>query len=254
MPRALLLLFGLLSGCTCGSTVVPPPVAPAARPVEGPGGSFELAGVRYLEHLTGGARPDERVPMIIALHGMGADPDDMLELFQAYPHRARLVLPFGHPRGGKFAWFEGLGRDAPAAEVTRETQRLADFIAALLVARPTVGKPVITGFSQGGMLSFALAVTHPDAISAAVPISGMLPPSLYPLAQSERSIARPPVIAFHGGADLAVPTASARASVALLQSAGYAAELREYAGVAHHTTPAEIVELFERLAAAAPER
>src|SRR5438477_11686369 len=57
---------------------------PSARPVAPPppageaGTTFrgEIAGVRYLEHMTGGARPGERVPMLVALHPMGGDPAD----------------------------------------------------------------------------------------------------------------------------------------------------------------------------------
>ena len=42
------------------------------------------------------------------------------------------------------------------------------------------GKVVVTGFSQGGMLSYALALHHPELIEYALPISGMLPEVLWP--------------------------------------------------------------------------
>ena len=127
---------------------------------------------------------------------------------------------------------------------------IAAALAALVAARPTVGKPLVTGFSQGGIMTFALAVTHPEALAAAFPIGGLLPPSLYPsaaLSSRPRPAKLPPVAAFHGASDLAVPTRGARASIAELRRAGYPAELREYAGVEHDISDEEEGEILERI-------
>ncbi len=228
------------------------PPTPAREPASTTGG--EIAGVRYLEHMTGGARPDERVPMIVALHPMGGDPADFLPLLLRYHRRARLILPYGHPSGGMYVWYD-FGRDDVAGTlVTQEADRLAAALAAQVAALPTVGKPLVTGFSQGGIMAFALALTHPDALAAAFPISGLLPPPLYPsaaLSSEPRPATLPPVVAFHGDSDLAVPTAGARASIAELRSAGYTAELREYAGVEHDISNREMGEILERIGRAA---
>lgn len=229
----------------------------APRPPAGAPGSTtrgEIAGVRYLEHMTGGARPDERVPMIVALHPMGGDPADLLQMLRRYQRRARLILPYGHPSGGMYIWYDSVRDDVAASVVTQEADRIAAAMAALVAARPTAGKPLVTGFSQGGIMTFALAVTHPEALSAAFPISGLLPPSLYPsaaLSSGPRATTLPPVTAFHGASDLAVPTQGARASIAELRSAGFAAELREYVGVAHDTSDEEMGEILERIGRAA---
>ncbi len=210
----------------------------------------EIAGMRYLEHMTGGARPDERVPMIVALHPMGGDPANLLPLLRNYRRRARIILPYGHPSGGMYIWYDSVRADVAAPIVAPEADRLAATLAALVTARPTVGKPLVTGFSQGGIMTFALAVTHPDVLAAAFPISGMLPPSLYPSAAHSPELL-PPVTAFHGATDLAVPTEGARASIAELRRAGYTAELREYAGIAHDISEEEMVEILERIGRAA---
>ncbi|MFO0758741.1 MAG: dienelactone hydrolase family protein [Byssovorax sp.] len=210
--------------------------------------------MRYLEHLTGGARPDERVPMIVALHPMGGDPADFLQLLLRYRRRARLILPYGHPSGGMYIWYDSVRDDVAASIVTQETDRIAAALASLLAARPTLGKPIITGFSQGGIMTFALAVTHPETLAAAFPISGLLPPSLYPsaaLGSTPRPATLPPVVAFHGAADLAVPTRGARDSIAELQHAGYAAELHEYARVEHDISDQEMGEILEWIGRAA---
>ena len=231
--------------------------AVAPRPAAGGAGSTtrgEIAGVRYLEHMTGGARPDERVPMIVGLHPMGGDPADFLHVLRRYRRRARLILPYGHPSGGMYVWYNSVRDDVAAPVVTGETDRIAAALVALVAARPTVGKPLVTGFSQGGIMTFALAVTHPDALAGAFPIGGLLPPSLYPsaaLSSQPRPATLPPVMAFHGASDLAVPTEGARASIAELRSAGYTAELREYVGVEHDISDEEEGEILERIGRAA---
>jgi phospholipase/carboxylesterase len=239
-----------------------PSEAPSAAPVvpapsaAAPGSTTqgEVAGVRYLEHMTGGARPDERVPLIVALHPMDGDPADFLPLLRGYRRRARLILPYGHPSGGMYFWYDSVEENVDAALVTREADRIAAALAALVAARPTIGKPLVTGFSQGGMMAFALAVTHPEALAAAFPISGLLPPSLYPsaaLSSGSHSATLPPVTAFHGASDLAVPTRGARASIAELQRAGYSAELHEYAGLEHDISAQEMREILEQIGRAA---
>ncbi len=268
----LLLSIGviLLVGAGCSepaqpagvAAVRPSPATPSAGPITPPPSAVapgsttrgEIADVHYLEHMTGGARPDERVPMIVALHPMGGDPVDLLPLLRRYRHRARLILPYGHLSGGMYIWYDSVSDDVDAPLVTREADRIAAVLAALEAARPTVGKPLVTGFSQGGILTFALAVTHPEALAAAFPISGLLPPSLYPsaaLSSVPRPATLPPVTAFHGASDLAVPTAGARASIAELRRAGYTAELREYVGVEHETSDEEVSEILERIGQAA---
>jgi phospholipase/carboxylesterase len=213
----------------------------------------EIAGVPYLEHMTGGARPEERVPMIVGLHPMDGDPADFLPLLRRYRRRARLILPYGHASGGMYFWFDSVS-DVAAPVVTREADRIATALAALVAARPTTGKPLVTGFSQGGMMTFALAITHPEALAAAFPIAGVLPPSLYPsaaLSSVPRPATLPPIAAFHGASDLAVPTQGARASIAELRQVGYTAELHEYAGLEHDISAQELREVLERIGRAA---
>ncbi len=198
--------------------------------------------------MAGGARADERVPMIVAMHGMGGEPAGMLPIFRNYARRARIILPFGHPSGGMYQWFVSPRDDVDAETIVRETDRVAGAIVALVASRPTIGRPLVTGFSQGGMVTFALAVTHPELIAAAFPIGGSLPIALFSRSQST---ALPPITAFHGTLDLAVPTQNARDSIIELKRAGFAAELIEYPGLAHDISDSEDADILERIARAA---
>ena len=44
-----------------------------------------------------------------------------------------------------------------------------------MYTRPTEGRALVAGFSQGGMLTFGLALHHPDLFDGAYPIAGWFP-------------------------------------------------------------------------------
>jgi phospholipase/carboxylesterase len=135
--------------------------------------------------------------------------------------------------------------------MTREIAQAADRVAALATSlartKPTKGKPVITGFSQGGFLSFAVALRHPDAVAAAYPISGAVPPNLLPTEHVAKG-SHPPIVALHGDADRLVPIAPARTAIRRLQELGFDAELLEYPGVGHTVTSSMSREVASRIA------
>ena len=151
--------------------------------------------------------------------------------------RARLILPYGlEPYGEGFSWFSDWKDEAELADGTRHAaDRLAAMIDELARRRPTTGRAVITGFSQGGILSFTLAVLHPESVGAAFPVSGLLATPLWPIAWPPGR-EKPLVRAFHGTDDNRVPIAGARATVRRLKDVGLDAELAEYPGVTHTTT------------------
>jgi phospholipase/carboxylesterase len=220
----------------------------------------EAAGVHYLEIAAGGGRADQRLPMVVVIHGLGDKPESYVSFLPKLRVAARVILPRGlEAYGGGWSWF-AFRRDATPEElaggIRSAADRLATALAEIAARRPTSGRPIVTGFSQGGMLSFALAVHHPVAIAAAYPMSGMLPAPLRP---SERVPNAPPVIAFHGDADQLVPIGPAEETVAALKEHGWSAELRVARGVAHTVPPetrASVKELIEsaasREAGAAP--
>lgn len=244
---ALLALSLLFSACqreapSPASTPTPTPTttAPAAPlPVAAaPAGSLEAAGVRYVERITGGAAPDDALPLVIGIHGYGDRPESYAGLFAAFPGRARFIFPYGEPHGEGFSWFAVSPRfnpDAVAAGTERAAHRLAGMIAALTAARPTVGRPIVTGFSQGGMLSYALVILHPESVGEAFPVGGLLAPPHWPSTWAVGK-AQARIEAFHGDADPVVPIAVDRQTSTRLRAVGFTAELHEYPGVVHTIT------------------
>jgi len=56
---------------------------------------------------------------------------------------------------------------------------VAEFICQITQCRPTEGKPVVVGSSQGGMMSYLLATRSAGDIRGAVLAAGWLPQSLW---------------------------------------------------------------------------
>lgn len=267
---ALSLCLGLL-GCDKRAPAAQPqsqpsaasetPVASAASPAEKPAavaaeaGPPTAAGLRYHEVIVGDANPSDPLPMVIAIHGLGDRPDNFVHVFSGWGGRARLILPEGidPTEDGGYSWFPTRARsqdvDTLAAEISGSAKKIADAISQLQRDRPTVGKPVVTGFSQGGMLTFALAIEHPDVVGNAVAVGGWLPPPLWPKSKDDRKY--PPLVALHGTADVAVryqPTADA---VDHLKGLGFDVTLLSYEGVGHAIPPPVRRDLFDRLTDAA---
>lgn len=211
----------------------PPVVAPAEAPANAP--AAPTSRVRYIERMTGGAKTSDAVPMIVAIHGLGDRPESFGGIFDGFSARARLILPYGLTSyGDGFSWFP-ISRMDPKllADGTKQAaDELASLLGELTKSRPVKGKPIVTGFSQGGMLSFTLAVLHADHVGEALPIAGLLAPPLYPSAWPMGRVA-PRVQAFHGDADDRVPIDGARETVQQLTKNGFTATLVEYPGVRH---------------------
>jgi phospholipase/carboxylesterase len=198
-----------------------------------PPASETASAFAYVEVTTGGADKNAPLPLVIALHGLGDRPEHFVALFDGFRVPARVVAPHSATSyGDGYSWFPfRVGDpDASAPGIAAAADALAPFIEAVARERPTLGRPIVTGFSQGGALSYALAVRHPEAVAAAFPAGGWISASLVP---PRKPASAPPILAVHGTADPLVPIERARASAARLAAVGFSIDLREFEGVGH---------------------
>lgn len=259
--RALILLVALVA---CDSRSTPAVVATstttsasaetasATPPTPPPPPEGEAAGIHFRVHHTAGADPDATLPLIVAIHGLGDRPE-RFALLDGFPAPARVIYPRGlAPHHGGYSWFAIEPRRATESgeETVRGVAEAADALAAMIAELtkrfPTRGKPIVTGFSQGGMLSFALAVRHPSALAAAVPLAGYLPEALVPATAPPGT---PPIVALHGEDDPLIAIGAAQGTVATLRERGFSAELVAYPEVPHSVSAAMLRELYRRLLA-----
>jgi phospholipase/carboxylesterase len=217
-----------LALCVCGAVL-----CTERTPVEG---KEPPSGLAHVERVTGGADAAAKLPLVVAIHGLGDTPEAFMSLYDGFEGKARIVAPrapdaYG-PGGSWYPFREANARKLPV--IRARADLLARFIGELRDKRPSAGRTIVTGFSQGGVMSFALAAYHPELLAAALPIAGMFDPSM----PEPVAIKSPlPVIAFHGRADDLVTHAEGERAVERLRKAGRKVTLNSYDGVGHSIPP-----------------
>lgn len=207
-------------------------VAPGVRVREG--AAHDLS---YIEVVLGDADFDDPLPLVVLLHGRGDRPRVPGGPFGRVSIPMRLIMPRGPLRlGAGFAWVlpsVTQGRhDLLAAALRRRTHHLAALIATLSKTLPTLGRPVVAGFSQGALLAFSLALHRPDVVGQALPLVGWVPPELMP-ALPIAPDRRVPIRALHGTEDAVIPVGPTREVVERLRALEWDVEFLEFEAVGH---------------------
>ncbi len=181
-----------------------------------------LRGVNFLEVVIGTDEVDSELPLVVAIHGYGdvPRPPDAMWRHRARPYR--MVLPQGPtPSGNGYVWSTTRVSDgnpeALAADLQAAVAALAQFLPVLRAARPTRGSIIVTGFSQGGHVTLALAVIRPDLVGIAMPLAAWIPPSLEPGQANGTLLIR----ALHPQDDERIPSAPSIALYQRLQRDGW---------------------------------
>lgn len=185
-------------------------------------------------------------PIVILMHGRGADLTDLVPLGPAFPDHAALVFPRApHPGapwgyGPGRAWYRYEGGDRPEEESFRISQEALDELLhglpGLLGFEP--GPVVPGGFSQGGTMAIGYALRNPGAVPAVLNFSGFVPS--HPDVQiGPAAVADTAFWWGHGTRDPAVPFDLARRGRAALVSAGADLVARDYP-MGHGILPQEL--------------
>jgi len=170
-----------------------PPLAP---------GGGTMAGFEYEEFATGGASLNERLPIVVFFHSLATRPSAFVKHLDDLSAKVRVILPKGRETYGSGpAWWTLRSRtqdqESLAQMMDFESDAMANFIEEANYCLGGVGKPLISGFSQGGMMAYAVAAKAPGLVRAAVPVNGWLPVDLWP-------DMLPPTYAIHGEKDTTV--------------------------------------------------
>lgn len=197
--------------------------------------------------------------LVILLHGWASEPEAMRPLAEVLRERfpqAALLAPRGpHPadagrRGRQWYSIEGLGEHAVwAARVDGMVRELQPWVRAQqqrLGCTPQA--TALAGFSQGGILSLALAL-HDDGIAGRVlSFGGCLvgPPAAAPRHTT--------IHLFHGGDDRTIPAERSRVALEQLGALNADATLDIAEGIGHQLHPALVDCALHRLTSYIPQR
>ena len=151
---------------------------------------------------TGADEPEH--PLVVLLHGRGADERSILGLAEHLPQRlsyAAVRAPLGE--GGGYAWFDNRGIGRPVEESLAET--VAWFRDWLDDVAPAGRKVVLVGFSGGAALAGGVLLTAPTRLEGAAVLYGTLPFEGAGMDVSPGRLAGRHVFVAQGDADHVIP-------------------------------------------------
>jgi phospholipase/carboxylesterase len=156
-----------------------------------------------------GANADgERPPLLVLMHGVGANERQMARLAPAFDPRLVVVsvrspLVLGPNAFGWFrVTFTAQGPVIVAEEAEAGWKLLARFIDEAVAAYGADPERVfLAGFSQGGIMALATLLTAPEKVAGAAAMSGRLLPEVLPHAAPADALRAKPALIVHGEAD-----------------------------------------------------
>ncbi|MBU7582663.1 MAG: alpha/beta hydrolase [Nostoc sp. TH1S01] len=167
------------------------------------------------------------VGLIVALHGWGANADDVASLLPYFQlpnyHFVFPNAPYPHPYSavGK-AWYE-LRNENMYQGLAESRQLLTEFLQSLESSTGVpLSRTVLCGFSQGGAMTLEVGLKLP--LAGLTVMSGYLHPDAVPKEQKEI----PPTLVMHGTQDEVVPLQAAIRTRESLQSLGFTVDYREF--------------------------
>lgn len=186
----------------------------------------------------------EKNPLLLLLHGYGSNEEDLFsfatELQEEYfiiSARAPYDLMYG-----SYAWYainfdadENKFSDLEQAKTSRDI--IANFIDELIANYP-IDKDNVTliGFSQGSILSYAVALSHPEKVQRVVAMSGYLNLDIVDEDYLKNNFNNLKIFTSHGTVDQVIPIDWARKAKPILDNLGIPTTYKEYP-IGHGVSP-----------------
>lgn len=177
----------------------------------------------------------EKPPLLVLLHGRGADEND---LFGLAPHLdgrffvASPRAPYATPYGG-YAWFEleiEPHRVSVSAREFEESLRAVVGLTEELVSEHDLdaNRVYLCGFSQGAIIGLGAVLGQPERFAGLVAMSGRAMPEMLPSEPDTKKLEEFPVLVTHGLFDPVLPVDHGRATRDLLAELPVRLEYLEY--------------------------
>jgi phospholipase/carboxylesterase len=186
----------------------------------------------------------DKNPLILLLHGYGSNEADLFSFADELPDEYYIIsarAPYDL-QYGSYAWYsinfdadQNKFSDNDQARISRDT--IAGFIDELVANYPIDTNDVnLVGFSQGSILSYAVALSYPEKINKVVAMSGYLNLEIASEDYLKNNLSKLKIFASHGTVDQVIPIDWARKTPAILEKLGVAITYKEYP-VGHGVAP-----------------
>jgi phospholipase/carboxylesterase len=181
------------------------------------------------------AAEGKKSPLILLLHGVGANERDLFPLApELDPRLLALALRAPLTRGpNSYAWFTvaflPTGFKIAPEQLDASRQRVVEFIHAAVARYDADPERVyLLGFSQGAITSLTVALTEPEPLAGVIALSGRIPPEAEPWIVAPERTAGLPVFLAHGRRDSVIPYEWAERARPLLERQRVALEYHAY--------------------------
>lgn len=186
----------------------------------------------------------DKNPLLLLLHGYGSNEEDLFSFASELPE-GYYVISARAPHNmqyGSYAWY-AINFDANQNKFSDEVQAkesrdlIIRFIDELIATYPIDPKNIIlTGFSQGAILSYAVALSHPEKVQKVVALSGYISEPLFDENYKENDFSNLKIFASHGTVDQVIPVDWARKTKPFLDDLKVNSTYKEYP-IGHGVSP-----------------
>lgn len=186
----------------------------------------------------------ESNPLILLIHGYGSNEEDLFSFASELPDHYYIIsvqAPYQVPPYG-FAWY-AITFDADMNKFSDDNQAIASrdllvkFIDEMCAKYPINAADVnLVGFSQGAILSYAIAVTYPEKLNKVVALSGYFNEDILNVKTDLSAYNHLKIFGSHGTVDQVIPVDWARNISPKLDSLGINYQFKEYP-VGHGVAP-----------------
>lgn len=178
-----------------------------------------------LHYITRPSTLKENAPVLIMCHGYGSDENDLFSFASELPEELFIIslrAPFTMQPIGN-AWYainfdanQGKWSDDDQAKESRD--KIAGFIDYACNKYPVNPDNVtLLGFSQGTILSYAVALTYPEKVNNIIALSGYINPNIIPESPTKFDYSNLHFYCSHGSADQVIPVDWARKAPQFLE-------------------------------------
>ena len=186
----------------------------------------------------------EKNPLLLLLHGYGSNEDDLFSFASELPAEYYVIsvrAPYDLMYGS-YAWYainfdadENKFSDLNQARSSRDL--IANTIDELIAAYPIDAQNVtLIGFSQGTILSYAVALSFPQKVKRVVAISGYLNTEMAVENYAQNDFKNLSIFASHGTVDQVIPVDWARKAKPALEALNIETTYKEYP-IGHGVSP-----------------
>ncbi|TGD58847.1 alpha/beta hydrolase [Flavobacterium humi] len=183
-------------------------------------------------------------PVLLLLHGYGSNEEDLFSFASELPEEYYVIsarAPYDLMYGS-YAWY-AINFDADQnkfsdlGQARNSRDLIAGFIDQLTVDYPIDAENVtLIGFSQGAILSYAIALSYPEKIRRVVAMSGCFDKEIVKDGFEANDFSNLAIFASHGSADQVIPVDWARMAKPVLDALGIENVYKEYP-VGHGVAP-----------------